>query len=310
MNVIIPIPTTQTTLDSSNVAASSEAAWAVGTSYTYGDIVVRDYNGLPYTFMFLNTGSIAGYDPAIWFIDDITNYTTDEYQDNYKKWWLKVGPTNKYAMFSQHGSIATTNATSIAVSVTPGVFFNAISFVNLVADTIQVTVTDPTEGLVYDSGEISLMDLTGITDHYRWYFYQITNESKASFSIAELPPYPNATIAVTATNTGDTAEIGEMVVGISYDIGKWLYGSAVGCVDYSDSVPGSYYQQIDYLLNIPTADLNEVNNLLASLMGVPAVFVGDETRQESIIYGLRSQFTISIDGPVISQCTLQVKETK
>ena len=309
MNVIVPVPTTQSTLTSSNVPASSEAAWNVATSYTYGDVVVRDYAGLPYTFMFLNPGSVSGYDPAVWFITDITSYTADTNATNYKKWWLMLGPTNKYAMFSQHGSLPTTNATSIVAEVTPGQFFNAASFINLVADVIRVTVTDPTEGLVYDSGEISLMDLTGITDHYRWFFYQVANKSYVAFSLVELPPYPNATVKVEATNTGDVAEIGEMIVGVSHYIGDMLNDSNLGCVDFSDSVPGSYYKQNDYVLSIPTENLGTIKDLLASLMGISCVYVGNEDAVETVLYGLRSQFAISLNDPVC-RCTLQVKETK
>ena len=86
--------------------------------------------------------------------------------------WLEVSATNRWKAFDNKVGTQTSQATSITYKITPGQVFDSIAFLNLEAATVQITLTDAVEGVVYDE-TIKLLDvtLTGTEAEMDWYAY-------------------------------------------------------------------------------------------------------------------------------------------
>jgi len=321
MFAIIPIKITVAKLTATNVAASSYTTWTMGTTYSpsayvvspHADGSLHEYQLLPPIEDYVTS---TNQPPATYSVTRREKMVASPSTDGrYKSYWLDLGPCNRWAMFSNRSRAQTYRATDITVTVTPGELFNSLALLNLDADTISVTVTDPVEGVVY-SYSASLMDLSGIIDFYEWFFAPPT--TTGDVVLTDLPAYPSATITVVATNTGETARIGEMVVGKILPVGVLLYGSKIDINDYSVKEfddfgiatidPRPYHRTCSYDCIIETPKINALAKSLATISAAPAVFVGHENNPETILFGLMTDFAVVLSGPTRSSCSIQVEE--
>lgn len=297
MKIIQPVTVTDAVLTSSNVAENDFAQWASGTTYADGDkvIVVSTHR----IYESVVNGNV-GNDPTT---DDGTN-------------WLNIGATNRWRSFDKSVTDQTTNTTSVEYELDPQSLTNSIAFFNLSAKDIQVTMTDPTDGVVYDE-TISLVDNGAVENWWGYFFEPIIR--KTELVLFDLPSYIQATLDVSVNaETGDPAKVGQIVFGNAKTLGLTTYGTSIGIQDYSTKDTDAFgnviiterrfAQLVDYDVKMATSTVRDVQKTLASYRATPLVYSGtDDGTYGDLVYGYYRSFGINISGPSLSDATIEVE---
>lgn len=228
--------------------------------------------------------------------------------------WLDLGVVNPRRMFDGKLDSLTTSSTALNVDITPNVITSGLAIFNINATTVQITMNDPTDGLVYDSGVIDLVDSGTITGWYEFFFGQ--RLQKFDVVKTDLPTYPSATITISIIG-GDDITVGEIVIGKIQNIGDAQYGTSVGIIDFSRKeadqfgifsiVKRRFSKRAEYDIKIPTGQNSGVQRTLADFRTTPLVWIGDENKLETVVYGYYRNFDILIAGPSLSDCTITVE---
>jgi len=293
MRIIKPVEITPAILTSSNVPETDYAAWSAATAYAVGDKVT--YNHRNYEALVAHTGA---------------NPETDT-SDPPK--WLDLGATNRWRMFDDRVGSLTEQAGSIAVELQPGAVINSVALFNLLGRSATVTLTDPSEGVVYQR-TVSLVD-AGVSDWYEWFFSPIGRQT--DFVLLDLPAYGTATLSVTIDNASDTAAVGHLVMGRQAELGVAVYGSGVGITDYSRKqtddfgnsvvVERSFSKRAEFDVVVETPQIGRVQRMLAGLRAQPVVWIGAESYESTFLFGYYRDFQISISGPSVSDASITVE---
>lgn len=122
MKMIVPIPVTDSMLVSS-VQENDYAEWSSATSYSVGTRVIRASQHKIYECLVAGVGLTA---PEV---------TPSK--------WLYIAPTNKWACFDQAIGSKTTASQEIAITLTPGVRFDSLAFLDVEASNVTVDLTLP-----------------------------------------------------------------------------------------------------------------------------------------------------------------------
>lgn len=301
MKVIHPITITDATLISSGIAEpdTGETAWSSGTTYAASDEIYLASTHRKYRSV---QGSNLNHNPAT---DDGT-------------WWLEIGGTNKWAMFDDYVSTASTKATSpLVVTIAPGLC-DGLFLYGLIGTTANITITDGAGGpTVYDR-DLDLMT-PSITTWYDYYFGAF--RQVPYFVLTDLPPYVNARITLTVE--GDSAvACGMMAPGRIYTIGQTQYSPRVGIRDYSRKTvdadtgftvltQGRFAKTLRAEVRLFSTTFAEVHSTLESLRAVPCVWIGDSDGDGTIepltVYGFFRDFSLLIDKPTGGIYTIEIE---
>jgi hypothetical protein len=232
--------------------------------------------------------------------------------------WILVGATNRWKAFDQKISDPVTNANSITYTLTTTQsIVNSLAFFNLSADSVQITVTPSGSGSpVYDE-TFFLLDTTSVIDWYTYFFEPATTKEK-ELLVTNLPSYPNAVVVITISDAGETAKVGQIVLGSLVSLGRTGYGTTVGIEDYSTKerdtfgnaiiVQRAFAQKADYEVEITTQDTRRVQRFLATYRATPVVWIGNQDPSYGlIVYGFYTQFSINLATPSVSYTTLEVE---
>jgi hypothetical protein len=292
--IIKPVPITAAMLTATNVPETDAPAWTAGT-YTLG--TQRIYEHRVYEVIVASTTArpdigAAAIPPS----------------------WLDLGATNRFKMFDQIINTQTVYAAEIDVDITPAAIVNAAAFFGLSGNEITLTVTDPLEGVVYTETR-SLQDNTLIIDWYPYFFEEISYLSDMVF--LNLPAYGSATLNAVIDNGVSDATVGEVVIGKQRTLGVTNFGTDVSIQDYSVKstdefgntiiVQRAFAKRADYDVTVETSTVAAVQKSLADIRTTPTVFVGDENRPETVVYGFYKQFNIVLSTPSISDCSIEVE---
>ena len=302
MKVIKSNTVTPTTLTATDVPENDAPEWVTGTNYHVGDeaMVTTTANGAATAThkIYVSVHSQSGNDPTI---DDGTN-------------WTEVSSTNRFKMFNDVVQEQTTQANIIDVTITPAVVTTALAAINVDCASITLTVTDPSEGVVYNQ-TFQMTSYSGITNWYDYFFTAINR--KKELSVLGLPPYSQAAIDVTFNDSGETAKVGALVLGTSATIGDSQYGASFGIIDYSlksvdaqgrtTVIAGTYSDEADIDVVIETGRFAEVKKILTDLRTTPSVWIAEDNTEGTIIYGYYREFDVLLTGPVVSMCTLSIE---
>jgi hypothetical protein len=293
MRIIRPVEITPAILTSSSVPEDDYAAWSAATAYAVGDKVL--YNHRNYEALVASTGA---------------NPETDT-SDPPK--WLDLGADNRWRMFDDKVGSLTEQAGSIAVELQPGAVINSVALFNLLGRSATVTLTDPSEGVVYQR-TVSLVD-AGVSDWYEWFFSPIGRQT--DFVLLDLPAYGTAVLSVTIDNASDTAAVGHLVMGRQAELGVAVYGSGVGITDYSRKetdafgnsvvVERSFSKRAEFDVVVDTPQIGRVQRMLADLRAQPVVWIGAEGYESTFLFGYYRDFQISISGPSVSDASITVE---
>jgi len=293
MRIIRPVEITTAILTSSNVPETDYAAWSAATAYAVGDKVL--YNHRNYEALAAHTGA---------------NPETDA-SDPPK--WLDLGANNRWRMFDDKVGSLTEQTGSIAVELQPGAVINSVALFNLLGRSATVTLTDPSEGIVYQR-TVSLVD-AGVSNWYEWFFSPVGRQT--DFVLLDLPAYGGASLSVTVENNTETAACGHLVMGRQADIGVALYGTSVGITDYSRKevdpfgnamvVERAFSKRAEFDVAVDTPRVSVVQRLLAAIRSRPVVWIGAQGYESTVLFGYYRDFQISISGPTVSDATITVE---
>jgi hypothetical protein len=299
MDIIKPVTVTNSILTSSNVAENDYSEWASGTTYADGDNVI--VIGTTHKVYESLVGSNVGNDPTT---DDGTN-------------WLELSATNRWKAFDQKIAAQVSNLNTIEYQFNDANSnITAVSFFGLNGNSVNVTVTDSTDGEVYNE-DFSLLDNSEIVDLFTYFFAEQGLKTEALFT--GIPPYLNSDVEVTITaDTGTNAKVGQIVFGFLSNFGLTTYGTSVGIEDYSRKetdafgnfiiTERAFAKLVDYDVRLETGKARTVQNTLANFRATPLVYIGSEDEAfATIVYGFYRRFDITLEGPAYSFAAIEVE---
>lgn len=296
MKVIKSQAVTDTTLTATDVPENDYAAWAVGTTYTADDRVIVTTPNI-HTIYESAQSANTGNDP-----------TTDD-----GTWWTVVSSTNRWKMFNDVIQEQTVQTDGIDVTLEQAQVVTALSAVNVDCESIDIIMTDPIEGEIYNQN-YPMISYSGITNWYDYFFLAI--ERKSDLVVIGLPPYSAADINVVFNGSGDV-KVGALVLGTALTIGDSQYGASFGIIDYSTKAvdaqgrttitEGTYSDEADIDVVIETARFAQVKKILTDLRNTPTVWVASEEAEGTLIYGYYREFNVLYSGPQVSMCTLSIE---
>ena len=296
MKVIKSQAVTDTTLTATDVPENDYAAWLVGTTYADGDRVIVTTPNI-HTIYESAQGANTGNNPVG---DDGT-------------WWTVVSSTNRWKMFNDVIQEQTIQTDGIDVTLEQAQVVTALSAVNVDCESIDVIMTDPVEGEIFNQN-YPMTSYSGITNWYDYFFLAI--ERKSELVVIGLPPYASADINVIFNGSGDV-KVGALVLGTALTIGDSQYGASFGIIDYSTKsvdaqgrttiTEGTYSDEADIDVVIETGRFAQVKKILTDLRNVPTVWVASEEADGTTIYGYYREFNVLYSGPQVSMCTLSIE---
>lgn len=296
MKLIRPETVTDTIFQSSDVPEADYSAWLVGTTYADGDRVIVTTPNIHKIYE-SQQGANTGNDP-----------TTDD-----GTWWLEVSSTNRWKLFNGIVQEQTEQAGGMEYVLQSPTVINSLALINVDCAEVTVTMDDATEGEVYNQ-TFSLISDSGIQDWYAYFFEPIVRDDR--LAILDLPPYANADITVTFTDTG-TAKCGALIIGQFADLGFSQHGASYSIIDYSTKTTdsqgrvtitdGPYANKLDVDVILDTAVFGVVRNTLADLRTTPCAWVAEENNRNSIVYGYYREFDIILSNPTTSRCSLEIE---
>ena len=294
MRIIRPTTITDAMLTSSTVAETDHAAYNGATTYALGDrvIVTTADHSIYESLQAANTGNTPATSPA---------------------WWLKISATNRWKAFDAKVADQVSRTTDINYVLTPGAI-DAISLLNIDGTSVQITMTDPTDGVVYNQ-TIGLTSTENVIDGYTYCFEPIL--MRTELALFDLPPYPSALVSITITNTGGTAKLGELIVGRASRLGYTEYSPSIGIVDYSRKevdtfgnyivVRRAFSKRLSCDLFLDNAYVDFVARQLSLYRATPLVWIAADDFSSLIVYGYYRSFDVVIPYPTMSTCSLEIE---
>lgn len=232
--------------------------------------------------------------------------------------WRDTGADNRWAMFDKKAGMTwlinkkTESPDPIEIRVTPGQVVNALGAVSVHANSVEIQLNDPVEGLVYQR-TIMMID-TGSLNHYEYFFKPF--ERKENFSVVDLPAYGTAVLNVRFIGGTNSVSVGMLVIGQQSNIGYALYGSEVGFENYSINEIDDFGNETqtdrgsrDYVkfdISVPRNSVSTVKKLLRALKDTPSLYVGVEDREEIIIVGRCPKLELVLSNPALCECSLEI----
>jgi hypothetical protein len=296
MKIVRPITIDDAALSVTNVLENDYAAYAGGTTYALGDRVIvvgTDIHDVYESLQASNTGHTPATSPT---------------------WWLRISSTNRWKMFDGSVNSQTTRADSIAVTIIASGRIDSVVLLNISAATVRVKMTDAVDGIVYDETQSMISD-GGIIDWYAYFFEPVERKADAVFT--GLPPYSNATIEITLTDTGSTVSCGECVLGLSKNIGGTQYGGSVGIQDYSTKtvddfgnysvVERAFSSRGSFTIWVDSTYVDSLKTLLAGYRATPVVYIGSDGYTSTVAYGFYKDFSIEIAYETASLCSIEIE---
>ena len=254
-------PVTDATLTSSTLPEDDHAAWAGGTTYSAAAKVIKAHR----IWESVQAGN-TGNDPET---DDGT-------------WWTNLGATNRWQVFDGIIQTQASRAESATWVVTPTTTTSSVSLFNVTGASVQITVTDPVEGLVYDE-TFELVDNTAVLDAYTYFFSPII--SRDTLCVTSLPPYANAAISVTVNNAGSNAAVGQIAFGQPEIYGATIDQIPLSMDDYTrlntdefgrtTPVVRGYARTATPTIAVDTFRVTYLERRLADQRGIPCVWAFD-----------------------------------
>jgi hypothetical protein len=297
MKVIKPTTITPSSIISSSLA-ETEVAWSSATTYSIGAVV---YDGLDGIYQ------------------AVTSNTNKQPKNNPLD-WTYIRPSNRWALFDSEASTVSTGTTTITFKIATGTL-EGIAFLNLVANSVSITVTDGVSGPTIYQATQSLSSST-FFDWYEYFFRDTDTaliRTQAVFTDLPLLNYTNTYTEVTITGTG-TVSIGTCTFGTISEIGSAEYGVTSGITDYSVKqtdefgqttfVRRAYSKRMSGRVLVDNKQLNSVQRTLYSLRAVPALWIASQNpdlEEALVVFGYYRDFSTDISYPNYSYCSLEIE---
>jgi hypothetical protein len=231
--------------------------------------------------------------------------------------WVRVGPSNKWAMWDTANSSQTQKANDFSFYLFqgPSDLSDHLVFDNVDADVIRVTVWNAAlRQVLYDRS--IMLRTRSISGWWDYFFERWVYAKTAVFDM--LPMIAGVVFAVTVTKTGGVAKVGTCVAGRGRELADTSMGVEFGIRDYSTKetdefgnttiVERDYKKRMDLPLRVNNAEIDALAEFLTSYRATPALYMGAGPMYRSLVmYGYYEDFSIVIPGPVLSECNLKVR---
>lgn len=289
MHIITPVVIDDAKLVSSSLTEDDHPPWNPGTNYAAGVRCIYEHS--------IYERVVAG----------ATLWAPDEDGAN----WVRIGPTNLWAMFDQATGTQAKATSSITVTVAPGLV-RALALLDIDASSVTVVMTTGATEIYRRT--VSLNSGDGVYDWYSYFFSEIT--LKRTLVLTGLPPYSSAHISITVNGPGQVA-LGTVVVGGLFELGGTLVGMGLGMLDYSKKetdefgattlVERSYAKRMSVPIEIRTPRIDEVARRLALIRAKPVVWVGAARFDQSVIYGFFRDWSIDLEYSQVAFATINIE---
>lgn len=293
LTIIKPITVTDSILTDSNVPETDYAQWAGSTTYALGDrVIVLSTHKVYESLQSGNTNK----DPT-----SLAN----------SAWWVEVSPTNRWKAFDTVNSTQTVQATSVYYELTPATVINAIGLLNLDAAAVNIVITDPVAGEVYNQD----FNLLGEIPESTWYSYFFAEiDARDSLVVTGIPAFKDAVIEVTITS-GSTVSVGVIVLGKETRIGSVVSsGARLGIQDYSRKetndfgdtilVQRAFAKRMDFSVLVDNAKLDAAYRYIAEIRATPVIW---QINGGGAIFGWYKDFEALISYPAHTNCNLSIE---
>ncbi len=293
MKVLHPIPVTDAVLTASSIPETDYPEWLPATPYTAGQrvIVVADHKC--YEALSDSTGQAPAENPTI---------------------WLDLGATNRWAAFDKKVGTKSTATTTMSFTLAPGLI-NAIGLVGCDAGTVQIVMTDPTYGEVFN--QTYSMSRTISESSYWTYFYEPRGR-KTTLIVDDLPTSRAPVVTVTLTvPTGQPVSLGALLVGRMHKYDRAVRtGASVGLKDFSrkgrdgfgnwEIVERTWSRRAEWDFILKNSDMDAYVTRMASLRSTPALFIGGPY-DVTVVYGFYLDTRVVIPYPQHSECSIEIE---
>jgi hypothetical protein len=351
MRVIPPLTITDAILTSSSVPEVASAAYNPATNYALNATasvagalgLITEYQSLQAA----NTGHTPASSPTWWLrigdtyqvyssgttyalgecvIDPVAHYAYESkaadnlgnaLTDDTK--WLRVGRTNRWAMFDLKTRQATISPVPVTIVLTPGVRCDSLGLARMVATEVDVSVSS-SGGEVYSITED--LNTREVFNYYDYCFKPFS--TKPALIRFDLPPYTNAVITITISATEGDVEIGASSIGSYAYIGDVEYNAEDDARNFStvernfdgtigDMTPRFSVSSNALTLWVEKPRVNGIRKVRSDLNAVPAFWSGLDDDSDGYFdallkVGFYTQFKFNLDTPGKAQLTLAVEE--
>lgn len=297
MRIISPTEVSEPQLHASNIALDDAPEWSAGT-YEKGNRVL---DGIEVFEALIGTAD----SPADGVRADPPT-------------WLRLGYCNRWRMFTEGVDSYSSRDGEIDVTVIPAGLYTAVAVLGVAGYEVEVTVTDATDGVVYNRTE-SVVDYAVGTF---WDYCFLPYESRPDHIFTDIPPYPGAELRIVVRGVGSTdpVRVGRVSIGHLIELGCTLYGTSVSRLSTGTRERDGFgnlrlvkrrnLRVVDYRVVIdggaPAADYTE--RQLSRIADTPCVAIGSTMYQSTIVFGVYSDFRIDLSGPSVSEATIEFEE--
>jgi hypothetical protein len=261
MKVIRPVPVTDANFVSSSVPETDHPAWAIGTTYGAGALVIKTATHRIYES--LVAGNV-GHDPA----------------DPAGTFWIDIGPTNRWAMFDEAIGSLTTATTSMTVTLEPG-SVDAVAVLEAVAATVRVEVSiggspayDETQAV--DRAVIGFLDLPSDPD-----------------AVVTITIAGTGTISAGVVLVGNVLELGETEASPSIGITDYSRRDT-DQFGVTTIIEGPWAKTMTLRTKVHTDDVSLIQTEVAKLRAIPALWLGEEGYDSLSVYGAFKSFSAEL----------------
>ena len=275
MRLLVPNTVSDATLVSSSLPEDEALPWAAGVTYAAGDVVISTTtHSIFESLQAANTGRDPETSPA---------------------WWLRRGPTNRWAMFDGSAStLSTSDDGAIIVDLDAGAVEDA-TFVDLVADQVRITGAG--------------VDIT------RSVPAPVAPATSVTLKIGGLG-FGGGALRISITGSG-TVSVGNVSLGEYVDLGETQHGASVSIIDYSRKVTDDfgnvsvvrrgYSRRVTARVAVLPSNVDTVSAQLAAVRATPCVWEVSPRHQALSVYGYYTDWQFDISFPTLAFFTITLE---
>ena len=296
LRTVAPLTITDAVIVSQPAVEDDAPEWVASTSYTAG-------NKVRYAHVVYQAGA------------DVSDASAPP--DNATV-WIKIGPTNTWALFNGRTSQASKFADGTAsYRFKFGQAVDAAAAIGMVdVQTVRVRVIDPTYGTVFDK-LVTVGSAPELSDWWEWFFGEWTPTGALGL-FTGLPSYPQADVLVDFVGAS-TMQVGNLILGNSKEWGLCVeVGASVGIQDFSRKdlddygnrvlVERTYIGWADMSIPIKRKDITPLKNYMALNRARPILFLGSDDIEALNLFGIAKDWSISIEYFDHSIFAIQLEE--
>lgn len=298
MKVLAPIEVTDAILTATNVLEDDAPEWDGGATYALGARVILAAENKLY----------ESAQPGNSAMDPTAEPT----------WWLEVGATKPWRAFDGVLSAPISQAGTITYMIEPTELTRAVALVGVVALEATVEVKN-SGGTVLVSRTQNLADYSEMVDALAMVTIAPGRREVAIFE--DVICQPGNKIEITIGDGSGVAEVSEVIIGDTLDVGITLVGAGIGIHDFSkfdedqfgnvSITQRGYRDTTTFPVSVKTGDVGRLRRRLAGIRARLALyyFTAQGVDYGTTVFGRYEALEMLISGPNNSDLELRIEGT-